>query len=66
MARDLLQFCQVPTGKRVAIKPDRIEAVMEHENGHTVIITSSDTYQVAEAFEVVLSRLSAVIVGEAG
>lgn len=63
MARDLLQFRQAPGGKRVAIRPSTIEAVMEHENGHTVIITSSDTYQVADPYDIVLARASAVIIG---
>ena len=62
MAGDLLQFRQAPGGQRVAIKANTIEAVMEHENGHTVIVTGSDTYQVAEPYDVVLARASAIVV----
>lgn len=64
MARDFLHFRQAPGGKRVAIRPGTIEAVMEHENGHTVIVTGSDTYQVAEPFDAVLARAAAVVIGD--
>jgi len=38
-------------GRRAAIDMSEVEAVLEHEKGGCVVVTSSDSYHVEEAYE---------------